>query len=427
MGTGEGVGMVTQLTGTRASTMQSAATFTLVLLCLGAFSGGLGVASTASTPGLSEMMHFNLAKANVHPAATPTCSGSGFCPSGVRTAYSFNSLIANSTMNGTGQAIVIIDACGDAAIASDVATFDARFGLPPINLTVYQPQGRPCSNPTGWGLETALDVEWAHAMAPGAAIHLVEAKTASNSNLYGAWNYSLTHKLGLVFSNSWGGSGGCPTVAKSNLNFATKLGVTILASAGDSGAWGSGQTLAAQQPSNCQTVVAVGGTTLKVGTGNAYSSESAWSGSGGGYVPSTTEPAYETTASISDPYSELAKPDVAAIADPSTGVWVYEKASGGWFVVGGTSVACPIWAAFLADVNSWRASNAFGGLGNLDPFLFANIYGVSGGSTNYSASMHDITSGSNGWSAGTGFDAATGIGSFQAYALANLLANNASA
>ena len=419
--------MLTQSTDARTSAVRSATTVTLVLLCLGAFSGGMGALSVAATPGLSDLIHFNLAKANVHPAATPVCSGSGFCPSGVRTAYAFNSLIANSTMNGTGQAVVIIDACGDAAIASDVATFDKQFGLPAINLTVYKPQGTPCNNPTGWGLETALDVEWAHAMAPGAAIHLVEAKSASNANLFGAWNYSLQHKLGLVFSNSWGGSGSCPSTAQSNLKFATKLGVTILASAGDSGAWGSGQTLAAQQPSDCQTVVAVGGTTLKVGTGNAYSSESAWSGSGGGYVPSTTEPTYESTATITDSYSELAKPDVAAIADPSTGVWVYEKASGGWFVVGGTSVACPIWAAFLTDVNSWRAANAFGGLGNLDPFLFANIYGVGGASANYSAAMHDVTSGSNGWSAGTGFDAATGIGSFQAYALANLLAHNAAA
>ncbi|MCI4360092.1 MAG: peptidase S8/S53 subtilisin kexin sedolisin, partial [Thermoplasmata archaeon] len=164
-----------------------------------------------------------------------------------------------------------------------------------------------------------------------------------------------------------------------------------------------------------------------VGTGGSYTSESAWSGSGGGYVPKTSEPAYQSSVKITDTYKELGKPDVSAVADPSTGVWVYEKASGGWFVVGGTSVACPIWAAFLADTNSWRAANTFGGLGSVNSFLYTSIYGVSGGSTNYSVAFHDVTSGSNGWSAGTGWDAATGLGSFQAYALANLLANNAAA
>ena len=408
----------------RADTTRPVLSVAVALLFLGGFSGAVTLAVGASA---AEVFHPALVANVIHPLASETCSTSGLCPTQVQGAYSFGSLLKNGTMNGTGQAIVIVDACGDSAIKNDVAQFDSVNKLPAINLTVYQPQGKPCSNPTGWGVETALDVEWAHAMAPGAAIHLVEAKSASNSNLFGAWNYSIKNHLGLVISNSWGGSGSCGSTPNYLVKTAAAAGITVLASAGDSGAWGSGQTLAAQQPADCQSVVTVGGTTLNVGTGGTYSSESAWSGSGGGYVPSTTEPTYQSNDKITDSYGELGKPDVSAVADPSTGVWVYEKASGGWFVVGGTSVACPIWAAFLADVNSWRAANHFGGVGAVDPFLYTSIYGVSGGLANYTAAFHDVTTGSNGWSAGTGWDAATGIGSFIAYPLANLLANNAAA
>ena len=356
-----------------------------------------------------------------------TCSSSGLCPSAVLTAYQLGALVANATTNGTGQTVVIVDACGDAQIAKDLATFDAAFGLAGANVTVYQPQGTPCSDPTGWGLETALDVEWAHVIAPSASIALVEAATASTANLFGAWNYSLTHHLGAVISNSWGGSGGCGTTPRHLLTTATSQHVTVLASSGDSGAWGSGQRLAAQQPADCAAVVTVGGTTLRTNSNGSYANESAWSGGGGGYVPRTKEPAYQTTAKIPDSFAELAKPDVAAVADPNTGVWVYDGLGGGWFVVGGTSVACPIWAAYLADVNGWRAAGALATLGNLDPFLYGTVYGVSGGSANYALTVHDVVHGSNGWSAGTGWDAATGVGSFQGYALASLLATSPSA
>lgn len=396
------------------------------LIVLGAMGAMVVPAAGFAGASFSAMAHPNLLRAQVSPQAV-SCATTSLCPSMVRTAYEMGSLLTNSSTNGTGQTVVIVDACGDSAIASDLSTFDSTFGLPGANLTVYQPQGTPCSNPTGWGLETALDVEWAHVMAPGASIALVEAKSASTANLFGAWNYSLTHHLGNVISNSWGGSGGCPNVARNLLTTATKQHVTILASAGDSGAWGSGTLARAQQPADCQAVVTVGGTTLKVNSTGAYQSESAWSGTGGGYVGGTKEPAYQKTANITDKYGELAKPDVAAIADPNTGVWVYENGGGGWYIVGGTSVACPLWAGYLADVNSWRASLSLTALGSLNGFLYAKVYGVNGGSTNYANDIHDVQQGTNGWSAGTGWDAATGIGSPHGYALASLLGTNPSA
>ncbi len=390
-------------------------------------SAGLAVpAAGAVAPGVAGLAHTDLVTVRAASLAV-TCSTSALCPSTVRQAYGVSSLMSNATTNGTGQTVVLIDACGDSGIVSDLKTFDSTFGLPAAKITVYTPQGKPCSDPFGWGIETALDVEWAHVLAPGASIALVEARTASTTDLYGAWNYSLAHHLGNQISNSWGGSGGCPSTARHLLSNATSQHVTVLASAGDSGAWGSGQTLAAQQPADCAPVVTVGGTTLHVSSTGGYINETGWSGSGGGYVPKTKEPKYESTAKISDSYAELAKPDVAAVADPNTGVWVYESAGGGWYIVGGTSVACPIWAGFFADVNDQRAAGSLAALGNVDPFLYTTVYGAGGTSAHYAKTMNDPIYGNNGWAAGTGWDPVTGLGSFQGSALAALLGTSPAA
>jgi len=115
---------------------------------------------------------------------------------------------------------------------------------------------------------------------------------------------------------------------------------------------------------------------------------------------------------------------VAAVADPSTGVWVYDGSLGGWGVLGGTSVACPIWAAFVADANDLRASNNFTSLGDFHAYLYLHIYGANGASGNYSKDFHDVKHGSNGWSAGTGWDPVTGIGSMNGYPLLQQLGND---
>ena len=403
------------------------ATVALIILTMsvpvGVVPASVGIASAAIHFTDSGPFHPMLTvRAGYQPNAV-VCLPTQLCPSFVRSAYGFSKLVGNATTNGTGQAVVIVDACGDPNIVSDVKTFDTQFHLPPANLTVYKPSGTVCSN-LGWALETALDVEWAHAIAPGAAVHLIEASSPNNGPLYGAWNYSLVHHLGLAISNSWGGSSPCPSQAASLLSKAAAANTTILASAGDSGGWGSGSTLAAQSPADCKVIVAVGGTTLRVSTTGAYKAEYGWNSSGGGYAPGTTEPTYEVNAKIHAKYSELAKPDVAAIADPNTGVLVYDTGYGGWVVVGGTSVACPIWAGYLTDINSWRAANHFGGLGSLDPYLFASVSGVNGTSPHYAAMFHDITIGNNTFPAGVGWDAVTGLGSFIGYPLAKQLAND---
>ncbi|MDA4123236.1 MAG: S53 family peptidase [Thaumarchaeota archaeon] len=367
--------------------------------------------------------------------ATPTCSPTGLCPSMLLKAYDVTSLQSAGT-NGTGQTVVIVDACGSPTIAADLKTFDKHFSLANPTLNIINPQGTPCVN-SGWGVETSLDVEWSHVMAPGATIDLLQAASASSANLYGAWSYSLSHSLGNEISNSWGGSGACSASVKSILATAKTDHVTVLASAGDSGAWGQGTTQKEQNPADCAKVLTVGGTTLTVTGTGSYVSESAWgsacisgTGTGGGGVTGVSEPSYQSSVHITEPWSApavLAKPDVSAVADPCTGVWVYDSTSGGWLVIGGTSVSCPLWAGFMADVNQVRAGNGFAAAGFVNSFLYTKVYGVSGTSVHYAADIHDVTTGSNGWPAGPGWDAATGIGSFIATPLAHTLGTSASA
>lgn len=368
-----------------------------------------GIASASSTPSSAYSSSTPVPQV-IFVRSSPnavTCSGSGFCPSMITKAYNFTDL-QSSGVNGTGQTVVIDDACGSPTISSDLKTFDSEFGLANPTLNILTPQGTPCSD-SGWALETSLDVEWSHVMAPGATIDLVEGASATFTDLYGIWTYSLKNNLGNQISNSWLGSGDCG--ANSILKKAAKAGVTIAVAAGDGGAWGENFGGNAQ-PADCQGVLTVGGTSLYIKSNGQYSSESAWSGSGGGYVEGVSEPTYQSSVKITDTFKLLAKSDVSAVADPNTGVWVYDSGYGGWIVVGGTSVATPLWSGTMADVNQVRATNGFKGAGLIDPFLYTNIYGVKGKGANYNTDFHDVTTGNDGWPAGKGWDVPTGLGTF---------------
>jgi subtilase family serine protease len=400
------------------------------------------VITTSSSASASTSLNVQPASLLVSQVAdTPTCSPSGLCPAMMDTAYGFNTLQSEGT-NGTGQTVVIVDACGDPNIVSDLRTFDAQFSLPNPTLNVIDVQGsNVCSNGS-WSTETSLDVEWSHVTAPGATIDLLIAAQPSPADVYGAWSYALSNDLGNQISNSWGGPGcfgnGCKNRVgqgigpcdstggvdvKSILATAATDNVTVLGSAGDGGAWGQGTSQGLPVPMDCRGVLTVGGTTLSVSASGAYIGESAWSDTGGGYS-TKAEPDYQSKAEITDTYSSLAKPDVAADADPGTGVWFYNS---GWGVVGGTSLSSPLWAGFMADVNQIRASNGLSPAGFLQPFLYSTVYGVDGSSSHYSTNFHDITKGNNGWPAGPGWDADTGLGSFVANVLAQTLGTNARA
>ncbi len=353
----------------------------------------------------------------------------GYTPDHVRTAYGFSSL----TATGSGQVIGIVDAYDAPKIASDLQTFITTFGLQsmyglpgtsacsvstgphPCFQKVYA-QSKPRTN-SGWALETSLDVEWAHAIAPGADILLVEARTASLSNLLGAVNVAVNGGAHAV-SMSWG-AGDFSSEALYDSYF-NKSGVTFTAASGDNG---SGTIW----PSTSPYVVGVGGTTLNIGSGGNYVSETAWSGSGGGISPYESEPGYQSSYPIPSTGGKRGAPDVAYDADPSTGFPVYDstpyQGQNGWFQVGGTSAGAPQWAALIALADEGRS-----------PALSSNnltsspVYNAAGSAV-YSTNYHDITSGTNGGcgsvcTAGSGWDFVTGLGSPQADNLVPYLAGH---
>ena len=323
-------------------------------------------------------------RANPLWATSPT----GYSPAQIRHAYGFDKI----TGTGAGQTIAIVDAYGSPSLASDLNAFCNTFGLPQATLNVYYPQGTPPAN-SGWALETSLDVQWAHAIAPGAKIAVVVAKSASLSDLLGAVDYAVKNLGAKQVSMSWGAPEfSSETRYDSHFN---KTGVAFFASSGDNGAgvlW----------PAVSPYVVGVGGTTLQIDSAGTVISETAWSGSGGGVSVYENKPSYQTGWQTT---AARTVPDVSYNADPYTGFPVYitnYNGSTGWITVGGTSAGAPQWAAQQALVNSARMSS----LSN----VVAALYSVA--TTAYAADYFDITSGSNGgFSAGTGYDFVTGLGS----------------
>ncbi|HYR59037.1 MAG TPA: S8 family serine peptidase, partial [Chthoniobacteraceae bacterium] len=193
-----------------------------------------------------------------------SASPSGYTVSQVRHAYGFDRL----TGNGAGQIIAIVDAFGSPTIQSDLNKFCATYNLPATSVAIYYPQGKVRTTNSGWALETSLDVEWAHAVAPGATIALVVAKSARLGDLLSAVDYAAS--LGAKqISMSWGSSE-FSSEASYDSHF-NKAGSTFIASSGDNGAGVS-------WPAASPYVVSVGGTALLLdGSGNV-SSETAWSG-----------------------------------------------------------------------------------------------------------------------------------------------------
>jgi subtilase family serine protease len=291
--------------------------------------------------------------------------------------------------------IAIVDAYDAPNAASDLATFSAQFGLPPASFQVVYASGTEPAYNIGWEMEESLDVQWAHAMAPEAKIVLVEAASASFTDLMAAEDVAskmVSAAGGGEVSNSWGGSEFSSETAYDS-HF-VKAGVVFLASAGDypGTSW----------PGTSPNVVSAGGTTVRRSASTAnLVTEAPWDSAGGGISPVEARPSYQNgISSIVGKYRGV--PDLSFDSNPVTGVWVYDTNLYGWNIVGGTSVASPALAGIINSAGSFYASS------NAE---LTAIYGKLG----VAADFNDITTGYcgpyAGYSAANGWDFCTGVGS----------------
>ncbi len=298
-----------------------------------------------------------------------------------------NAVSANPT--GGAHAIAIVDAYHYPTAASDLSVFSSQFGLPQANFQLVFANGRQPRVNADWNIEEALDIEWAHAMAPSAKIYLVEAASSNFSDLLqavSAANSLVSSAGGGEVSMSWGGSEFSGETSYDS-SF-TQSRVVYFASSGDSPGviW----------PSTSPNVVSAGGTSLSRNpTTGDFQQEMAWQSGGGGPSVYETRPAYQNAISAIV-QKQRGTPDVAADADPSTGVWVYAYPY--WYIVGGTSVAAPVWAGIV---------NSAGGFSAMTEAELTTIY------ANHATT--DIIAGScgpnQGYLAGPGWDFCTGLGS----------------
>lgn len=385
------------------------------------------------------------------PITSPLSSCYG--PDQIQRAYGIKSFLDNG-QNGAGRTIVIIDAFGSPTITGDLALFDSAFALPAPNFTRIDMPGLPPFDPTnadqvGWSAETSLDVEWAHAVAPGANIVLVVAKSDNDSDILDATQYVLDHNLGDVVSQSYGEGEQCmdpALVARQHKIFdgLSAKGVTLFASSGDNGAGqpscdGSGGLFkSASTPASDPDVTGVGGTQLNASQvvitggaitnpGGTYIGETTWnegvgSASGGGFSVLYKRPDFQ--APVVKNSNMRAVPDVAYNAAVQGGViafWGVPLGLGAAFRFGGTSAGSPQWAGLIAITDQL----AGGRVGNINKTLYKL------GNKSQGTYFHDVTVGDNsvaadpttpgtpitGFSATAGFDEATGWGSPVAEAL----------
>lgn len=362
---------------------------------------------------------------------------SGFTPAQIRTAYGFDQISFDGGAvagNGAGQTIALIETLNDMTLNTDLSNFDAAYGLPDPgsgwSLSVVGQNGGavPATAATGSNeLETALDLEWAHAIAPAANIVVIEANNVADTPIDKAIGYATTIKNVSVISDSYVRPEDSNLDPVQNPVYATPAnhqGITFVAAAGDDGA--------VNYPAASPNVVGVGGTSLTLNADNTYKSETVWNNSygagGGGTSLDEAEPAYQLGVQNT---GFRTTPDVTYDGDPATGFYIYANGQTTPGIVGGTSAGAPQWAALFAIADQGRALN---GLGTLDSGsqTLPMLYDLAGTSL-YSQMFNDVTTGvlprtgsGQPFSAGPGYDEASGLGSPQANNLVQYLAGNIS-
>ncbi|MFZ6799567.1 putative Ig domain-containing protein [Undibacterium sp. Di24W] len=391
------------------------------------------------------------AAAGLTPPPAISAAVATYTPAQVRAAYGLPTIpsgtysTAQAASLGAKQTIYIVDAMHNPNIATELSAFNQKFGLPTCttksiavntSLPLPAPSASACdlsivySNTAGvmttaapaydagWATEIALDVQWAHAIAPLARIVVIEAPDASVTSLTNAVKLANSMGPGIV-SMSFGVNEGSWSSTYDNVFAGT--GMTYLAATGDAGA-------AVEWPSVSFNVLAVGGTSLTY-NGSGTRSEIAWSQTGGGVSAYVATPKYQTSSVPGmGTAARRTVADVAFNADPSTGQFVASIPAGSsavsWISAGGTSLSTPQWAGLMAIANANRLLAAKPLLGSPHALLYSQIAAVSG---NYSSAFLDITKGSDGscatCTAKAGYDHLTGLGTPNVTSLLNLLSN----
>lgn len=329
-------------------------------------------------------------------AATPA----GLGPADFASAYKLNPARTSTAT------IAIVDAFNYPNAASDLATYRSQFGLPPCTvasgcLTIVNQNGAtsplPGNPPPGddWTVEAALDLQMASAACPTCKLVLFTAQDDQGDGLFIAQNAAAARSGVVAISNSWGEPSPGNDVSLDSQFFTHTQTVNTFVSSGDSGNTGT----AGDYPSTSTHVIAVGGTHLVKSTAARGWTETVWRGAGSTCSRVIAKPAFQSAAVPSSACTRRAAADVSAVADPNTGVAVFNAGAGGWIVVGGTSASSPLVAGIYAR------------------------YGISGASHdasfayNHTSEFFDITSGTNGrctsalCRARAGWDGPTGIGS----------------
>lgn len=343
----------------------------------------------------------------------------GYTPAQIETAYDITPLRA-AGIDGAGKTIAFIEL--DGYRAGDIAAFDAAFGLPAARITTTYQGGKRFRVPNQG--ETTMDLEWAHALAPGANLRVYYLKDQEATP--SSWKAMATAITTAVRDGATSISisiGTCRPTAGSSattkaLARAQAKGVTTFVASGDTGPLPGyprdcGRRLGAGYPASDPSVVAVGGTSLRLNPDNTVAQESAWDLSGGGAGRPILRPVWQIAPTLAaGKYRQV--PDVSFLADPGTGVAMYLK--GRWVTTGGTSLGAPAWAA-IWTLLSQNAAQTGAGL----PAGPATFYRLGAGSIS-SQALRDVTTGGNArYIATGGWDPVTGWGTPDVARLASVI------
>jgi subtilase family serine protease len=364
-------------------------------------------------------------------SASSAFGGQVYSPRQMRVAYGVESLCQQG-FTGKGQTVILIESFGSPTIQADLDAYSQRFNLPLTTVDVRAPLSVRAASGTedakGWAVETTLDVETVHAIAPDAKIVVLTSPVAETQGVVGLpefrWlqQYAVDHHLGNVVSQSYGASelsldnaAGRAELEEWNDFYqraTTQQGMTFIASSGDGGAtnYATAEDARTRQlasvpttsfPANSPWVLTVGGTVLSInGATLEDAQESAWPKSGGGFSKFHPTPSYQLLLPASvqiQLQNRRGVPDVAASADARAGLVIY--AHGKYRVIGGTSASTPLWAALIA-IGNQMAGRPLG-------FINPAIYQI-GASDKAARDFRDITSGNNSWAGVPGYEAVPG-------------------